>query len=379
MSQSHKFYHSYLNNAAAIIQAYDGSIPFSHFIKNYFSRHKKFGSKDRKQVSQLCYAFFRLGKSFPDLPVKERILTALQYNSGPVEPQWNDLLKSFNLPSERPCNIFPWKDELSEPIDIAAFEASFAIQPDLFLRIRPGHQNTVTQKLNDAGISFTTEGTSVRLNNAVNIDNILKINKEVVVQDLSSQKMGQFLEIIKDRLPQGHAISVYDCCAASGGKSILAKDILKNIELTVSDIRPSIIENLKRRFQQAGIDHYNCSVLDIANHNSSKTGKQFDLVIADVPCTGSGTWARTPEQLYYFNKEKIGDYSALQKKILHNVQSYVKPGGYLLYITCSVFRRENEQQIQDVLSQAFILQSMQLIQGATLKSDTLFGCLLQKN
>jgi len=62
-------YHSYLNTAKNIIENYKGEIPFAVFIKKYFSAKKKYGSKDRKQITALCYNYFRLGKALPQLPI----------------------------------------------------------------------------------------------------------------------------------------------------------------------------------------------------------------------------------------------------------------------------------------------------------------------
>lgn len=371
------FLYSHLNSAAQTLQLYDGSIPFVYFIKDYFSQHKKFGSKDRKRILRLCYAFFRLGRSFIDLPVKQRILTGLKNSNEPIEPAWLQIMNEYELPEEAPQNIFPWKNELSEAVDDAGFEASFAIQPDLFLRIRPGQTHRLLQKLQTSGIEFSIDGNAIRLSNTAKIDDILSINKEVVVQDLSSQKIAELLEYVKMHFPREQKISVYDCCAASGGKSILAKDVLQNIRLTVSDIRPSIIHNLQKRFEQAGISRYKAFVADVSK-TDFKIKDQYDLVIADVPCTGSGTWARTPEQLYFFTPEKIIAYAALQKSILQNIFNLVKPGGFLLYITCSVFEKENEKQISAISKEVFEIKLMQTFCGYGQKADTMFGCLLQR-
>ena len=103
-------YHSYLNSAKLILQQYNGGEPFASFLKKYFSANKKFGSKDRKQVSNLCYCFFRLGKAVMNVSLEEKILTALflcsiQSNEilEALKPEWN---KQIELPVGEKFLIF---------------------------------------------------------------------------------------------------------------------------------------------------------------------------------------------------------------------------------------------------------------------------------
>jgi 16S rRNA (cytosine967-C5)-methyltransferase len=406
LERINRFY-SYLNTAVQILKEYDGKIPFAHYSKGFFSQYKKYGSKDRKQISRLCYSYFRLGKSCLDLSIENRVLLGLKFanqaqseessftlpkpdvetaspsiNGGlknEVEKEWLEIINKADFSSfDKPANVFPWKSELSETIDATAFEASFFIQPDLFLRIRPGFETVVPQKLKSAGIEFYIEENTVGLKNTTKVEDFLRLNKEAVIQDFSSQKIAHFLQIIKSQISNLKSqIKVWDCCAASGGKSILAKDVLNNISLTVSDIRPSIIANLKKRFREAGIGNYSSVVADITKNNNFKQDC-FDLVIADVPCTGSGTWSRTPEQLFYFEDNKIEEYASLQRKILENISTGVKKGGYLLYITCSVFQKENEQQVAFLSQKGFEVLRQEVMTGYTVRADTMFAALLRK-
>ncbi len=428
-------FHSYVNSAASILHSYKGDQPFNIFIKDFFAQQKKYGSRDRKQISQLCYSYFRIGQALQALPIEERILAGLFLCENmpnqlleQLKPEWNELIA---LPHEGKSSllnfsteeIFPWSNELSSAINIKDLAASFLVQPDLFLRIRPGKGDIVKQKLKTAGINFNEISHScLSLDNAVKVDDVVELDAEVVVQDYNSQRVGEFITFVKDGLQDSAstalrtstALKVYDCCAASGGKAILAYDVLKNINLTVSDIRESIIANLKKRFSRAGIKEYNSFIQDLtASTNflqrmgknlpgrrsfieggkpqtslgpealakvSNVRGETFDLVICDAPCTGSGTWSRNPEQLYYFKPEKIGHYSDLQKTIAQNVIPFVMHDGFLLYITCSVFRKENEEVVEFLMKEYNLtLKKMELLKGYDKRADSLFAALLQKS
>ncbi len=379
-------YHSYLNSAIKIIESYSAGEPFSLFLKKYFSANKKYGSKDRKQIAALCYNFYRLGKAMPGAAVDEKIMMATflceRSNNEFLafhRPEWNKLidkplikkLASVDIDIEK---IFPWAAELSTGINFHQYASSFLFQPDLFLRIRPGKKNTVIQKLQDAGLNFTLPyDDCIALLNSSKLDTVIELNNEAVVQDMNSQKV---LDVLKERnyVDPNETLTVWDCCAASGGKSILAYDILNGkIELTVSDIREGIIANLKKRFSAAGIKKYATFVADLQASNLKPQTLNFKLIICDAPCTGSGTWSRTPEQLYFFEEEMIAAYADRQRKIVNHVIPQLQVGGMFIYITCSVFKKENEEMV-DFIKEKFHLQLLQveLLQGYDKKADTMF-------
>lgn len=366
-------FYSHLNSAVAILQSYDGGIPFAHYIKSYFSQHKKFGSKDRKQISGLCYCYFRLGRSYPQLTTEQKIVMGYLLSKPGWPDEWLAFFGSFHLPQAPPDNIFPLAAYVSQGINGDAFVKSHLVQPDLFLRIRPGYKEVVADKLKAADIPFIVTDDSLRLPNNVRVEDEMRLNREAVVQDLSSQRVGSLLQVYK-AVKSEPVPSVWDCCAASGGKSILAHDILGEMELTVSDIRSSILFNLKKRFREAHINNYRAFIADAAKANP---GQQFDLIIADVPCSGSGTWARTPEQLQYFEPARVGDFVKLQSAIAGNAVQYLKAGGYLLYITCSVFEKENEGQVNLLQMAGLQLVEQRYFRGYEEKADTMFAALLK--
>lgn len=379
-------FHSHLNSAMNMLKVYDGKEPFHIFIKKQFAASRKFGSKDRKQISQLCYSFFRMGKAVLNSTLEEKILTAYflcsETASGILEalkPAWNekaDLPLCDKLELTRfPINsVFPWTEELSHEIDHHSLSSSYFIQPGLFLRLRPGKKESVIRKLNEGGIKFwTVSESSIAMSNAAKIDALIDLDKEAVIQDLGSQHTGT---LFKNAIKEMHSKArVWDCCAGSGGKSIMMYDLFPGIQLTVSDIRDSVINNLKTRFQKSGIQNYHSKQIDLTKESLPQK-EQFDLIVADVPCTGSGTWGRTPEQLYFFNESAIEKYAALQRKIISSVIPHLKKGGKLIYITCSVFRKENEE-IAEFISNKTDLKLMEstLFKGYEQKADTLYAAL----
>lgn len=163
------------------------------------------------------------------------------------------------------------------------------------------------------------------------------------------------------------------------GKSLLAVDYLSEIHLIVSDIRLSILTQLKNRFKQAGVTNFQMQQLDLEKENGLPGSFLFDLVIADVPCTGSGTWGRTPEQRVFFSPDQLNYYATKQKRILDSLHHSVKLGGYILYCTCSVFQQENEEQVMVFAKKfGFEILKMQLFSGVNHQAGSMFGALLQK-
>ncbi len=201
------------------------------------------------------------------------------------------------------------------------------------------------------------------------------LDKEAVIQDYNSQ---QTINSLQSQFKNPKArLAVWDCCAGSGGKSISIKDKFPNAVLTVSDVRESILINLKKRFLKAGIKKYTAFVADLTKPKFEFRNSSFDLILCDAPCTGSGTWSRTPEELYFFKVDKINYYSDLQKNITRNAAKSLKAGGLFLYITCSVFKKENEEVVEFIQSNtALRLLAMQYFIGYNTKADNLFAALL---
>ena len=382
------YFNSYFETALRLVTDYNGLQPLNNFLKTYFSQHKKHGSKDRKWITHFCYCYYRLGFALKNLSNEERLRVAVLLCTA-KEDNWlflyDDKWQKFydeniNKRILFTQSLYPFKVEdiffnnqdVSKNIDVADFNKSHLIQPDLFIRIRPGNEKKVVDKLLQNSILFDQKNQScLALPNAVKIDGIIELNKEAVIQDYASQQVASFFKLISSDMP----LYIWDCCAASGGKSILAFDYFFKSKITVSDIRSSIIQNLQKRFQQAGIQQYSSFVADISSPQFA-IKQQYDLVICDAPCSGSGTWSRTPEQLFFFTIDKLFHYTQLQKKIATNAVKAVKKNGYFLYITCSVFKQENGELVDFILQTSQLkLVELNVIKGYQEKADTMFAAL----
>ena len=367
-----------------------------HHLKQYFAAHKKHGSTDRRTIAHVCYTYYRLGASIKEFDTDKGLQLAIflcEAKPGNwallFEPSWLaawglleqklDFIKEV-YPGYNLASIFPFAAHLSSSVDAPAFNRSHLIQPDLFIRIRPKQEAAVMGKLNKAQITFEKiTDTCYRLPSGTKLDEVLLINKEAVIQDYSSQQIGSMYALATAFADSKKRI--WDCCAASGGKSILAVDTFGQIKLTASDMRASILRNLQTRFAAAGMAGYQSFAVDLTSaHDLSNFAKLADFIICDAPCTGSGTWGRTPEHLAFFDEASIDNFRQLQQTIISNTLPYVAVNGYFLYSTCSVFAAENEGQVKFMETNfpEFELVHQQLFTGYEGKADTLFAALLKR-
>ena len=374
-----------------ILEIYPGDVPLAKFLPGFFRENKQMGSNDRKTASRLLYNYFRLGQAANDLPPEEKVLLGEFLCNNSHSAFLNhfrpDLNEQIELGLEDKINflesgdsgfklsdVFPFQAHLSEGIDADQFLKSFFIQPDLFIRIHPGKESLVKAKLDAEGIIFEEEGnSSLRLPNGTKLDSVFPKEKPFEIQDISSQKTGELFK------PQKFDYW-WDCCAASGGKSLLLFHQQPEIKLLVSDVRESILENLEERFVSAGLRKYQKKILDLTKDPQPFIHDfAFDGIILDAPCTGSGTWGRTPEMISRFKESRIEAFQRLQQSIAQNVVKYLKPGKPLIYITCSVFKEENEENVNFLQQELGLqLETQGIIKGYGNKADTMFAARLIK-
>ncbi|MXV16249.1 RsmB/NOP family class I SAM-dependent RNA methyltransferase [Pedobacter sp. HMF7056] len=374
----------HLRTFLKILELYPADSPVGKFLPAYFRQNKQMGGADRRSASRLLYTYFRLGRACDALPPEERLFLAeflCNTDSAFLAHFKPALYEKAGLPLRgkigwletqdygfKLADVFPFHTHLSRGIDREAFLASFFIQPDLFIRIHPGKEKKVKAVLDSAAITYSEEAPgTLRLENGTKLDPLFADSRDFEVQDLSSQQTGAWFK------PAAHDYW-WDACAASGGKSLLLFNQEPSIKLLVSDIRESVLANLDERFARSGLTKYHKKLLDLTQDPQPVLHDyHFDGILLDAPCSGSGTWGRTPEMLSQFRETGIRGFHGLQESILNNVTKYLKPGKPLVYITCSVFKEENEDMV-DFISTTLGLstESCQVIKGYEKKADTMF-------
>lgn len=383
--------HHHINAFEKVLASYDGVLPLHRHLVTYFKQNKQMGSSDRRWASRYLYSFFRLGKALLSLPAIQRLaiadflcnsdaslITAERFPAG-IPHLGKSLKEKLDFVQEthsefRLNDVFPFKSELSEGIDRQLFQRSLFVQPDLFISVKSTHLPALKAQIEAAGIAVKElSDTTLALPNGTKLDQIITDPRLYQVQDYSSQRTGEHFA------PKPYDYW-WDCCAASGGKSLLLHSLEPKIKLLVSDSRESSLVNLQERFQLAGIKDYHQKTLDLLQNNDQILHHyEFDGLLVDAPCSGSGTWGRTPEMLFFFDEQKVVSYAKLQKAITSNVIKYLKPGKPLIYMTCSVFKAENEDVIAHLLEEFPLkLESMALIKGYTEKADSMFVARLIK-
>jgi 16S rRNA (cytosine967-C5)-methyltransferase len=387
-----------LNNQARqaieLVRNYPGDLPFHLYLQHYFRLHKKFGSKDRKNLRNLTFAWFRLGRTLP-IDENTALLTAfslLNQESSCFSEHYNEPLPSdywtwlnLRFPDWNPASIFPSAASLSPEFRNEDFYKSQVNQPLLW--IWSEYHKDIQRYLLDTDILCETHPDvplALGLPNGFNLETLpQKWRNKISVQDLSSQF---FCTQIKPDSKE----SVWDCCAASGGKSLNLYAVNKSLKFYVSDVRPSILQSLKYRFNEFRLNNYHMSAIDLEKNtdevlfdaglqNEHKVGAGFfDKIILDAPCSGSGTWSRNPEGLLFSNNDLIENYQNTQKRILTNVWPFLKKGGLLYYLTCSVFEMENEEVVMAFNNPDAERVSQSYFHGDQHQSDSMFCAVLRK-
>jgi len=223
-------------------------------------------------------------------------------------------------------------------------------KPPMWLRVNKNHHTVESylEKLQQADIAYSTVETQ---SNAIQLTDAIDVNKlpgfdlgHVSIQDGAAQQAAILLDCQEDDV-------VLDCCAAPGGKTCHMLEHTPNIaSMTAIDIEESrlirVQENLERLQLSAKV-----IAGDAANSESWWDGVLFDRILLDAPCSGTGVIRRHPDIKWLRKATDIAALTLLQKQIFKNSWSLLKPGGTLLYATCSILPEENCEQVQQFINE----------------------------
>ena len=182
------------------------------------------------------------------------------------------------------------------------------------------------------------------LSNIGNLEHMEPFQKGLFyVQDAAAK-----LSVLCAQIPDN--ANVLDCCAAPGGKSFAAAIAMKNTgRITSCDIHPHKITLIQNGAQRLGLNSITAQVQDASVYNP-QWAECMDAVIADVPCSGYGIIRKKPD-IRYKDPDTMQQLPALQLQILSTQARYVRPGGLLLYSTCTLVRKENEGVVERFLKE----------------------------
>lgn len=375
----------FVQHIQRILDTYEGHPPLSLFLRQYFKSYPKLGSRDRRALSEATFIYFRCRRFFSNTVSSLHVIAAGYKRCNSKNAFLEKMLQEYFTEDAIGAPVLQTDilTPLSGDIQKERWLRSLWQQPQLFIRLRNDKEKALAA-LRQHDIAFDTmqdinggPADCLRIQNGKSIDTILDA-ADYVVQDWSSQ---QSIYILRDHLEMNPA-KVWDVCSGAGGKSILLKDILPPFDLTVSDIRATILHNLSMRFKQYGLGKIKQLEVNAADAHAlqEKSGNQeYDLIICDVPCSGSGTWARTPEQFHFYKREMLQKFKELQFSIASNASRYLRSGGYFAYITCSMFREENEDVVDQLLKlNTLTLKHRQIIDGIEEQADCMFIAIFEK-
>jgi 16S rRNA (cytosine967-C5)-methyltransferase len=167
------------------------------------------------------------------------------------------------------------------------------------------------------------------------------------LQDEGSQLLGMLVDAPPTR--------VVDACAGAGGKTLqLAAQMKNRGDLHALDVDEGRIDELRKRARRAGVHNVRAQVIPpegpSADESITPLKDKADRVLVDAPCSGTGTYRRKPDARYRITPEDLAHHVARQKALLDRFSTLVKPGGRLIYGTCSILREENEAVVEDFLA-----------------------------
>lgn len=337
---------------------------------------KRWGGKDRKFIAETIYDIVRWKRLYAEIAeVKEpftrdnvwRLFAVWAVLKGHKLPEWRyfedtpvrrikgrfDELSTIRKVKE---SIPDWMDEmcakeLGEKIWSKEIIAQNK-QAEVILRVNT--LKTTKEKLQKVLVESEIETTFIKeypdalvLKERANVFMTPAFKEGLFeVQDASSQMVAPLLDIQP-------GMRVVDTCAGAGGKSLHIASLMKNKgQIIAMDLYESKLKQLKTRAKRNGVHNIECRVID-STKAIKKLHEKADRVLIDAPCSGLGVLKRNPDSKWKLTPEFIENIKKTQAEVLYNYSKIVKPGGKLVYATCSILPSENQQQITKFLETDF--------------------------
>lgn len=341
-------------------------------IERLLKAHRKWGSQDRAVVSEIFYNIIRwrkrleyyIGEGIKPGNIYKLILSYLLWSKTPYKKfeefqgiKISDVLTKLGkgtVPTKAIEHSVPeWLAERMEKELGAKWEKEMQAMNEpanIFLRT-----NTLKISPRDLQRELGHEGVNAELVPSQKEALKLTEKKNVFltsafkegyfeVQDAGSQEISAFV----DPTP---GTRVVDACAGAGGKTLHLASLMENKGQVVAlDIHQWKLAELKRRAKRAGAHNIETRLIE-DNKTIKRLHEKADFVLIDAPCSGTGVLKRNPDSKWKIDEDFINRITEEQKKILQYYSKMAKPGGIVVYATCSILPSENEKQIQNFLSE----------------------------
>lgn len=342
-------------------------------VEKALKRDKRWGSRDRKFVAETIYEIVRWKRLYEEIanvkppfdrPNLWRLFSVWCVLKGIPLPDWNQIEatperrikgKFDELSKIRKYreSIPDWMDELCAKElgeDLWTTElAALNKQADVVLRVNTlniSRENLITE-LAKEGINaeaLPNHPDAIKLVERANVFKTEAFKKGYFeIQDASSQLVAAYLEVKP-------GMKVVDTCAGAGGKTLHLSALMENKgQIIAMDIYESKLRKLKIRAKRNKAHN-----IDLREIDSTKVIKKLhnkaDRVLIDAPCSGLGVLRRNPDSKWKLQPEFIDRIKETQQEVLQSYSKMVKPGGKLVYATCSVLPSENQEQIEKFLT-----------------------------
>lgn len=375
-------------------------------IQKLLKRDKRWGSRDRAFVAETTYDIVRWKRLYAEIAnVKApydrdnlwRLFAVWATLKGIKLPDWKyfvgtptrkikgrfDELSKFRVFRE---SVPDWIDAIGvKELGENVWTKELAVQnkqADVVLRVNTlkTNKSQLIHDLNDEYIEVEAINgypDALKLIERANVFKTEVFKKGAFeVQDASSQLVAWFLDVKP-------GMKVVDTCAGAGGKTLHIAALMQNKgQIVAMDIYESKLKKLKIRAKRNGVHNIDLKVLD-STKPVKKLYEKADRVLIDAPCSGLGVLRRNPDSKWKLKPEFIEDIKKVQEEVLQKYASMVKPGGKLVYATCSILPSENEKQIEIFLKsesgQKFKLVKDQSILAHKSGYDGFYMALLEKN